>query len=226
MTDLGLSADELLSTTRTVRKRLDLTRPVERELILECLALAQQAPQPGNRQGRHFVVVTEPAQRAALGDIYRRALDIGYGGPPPREAAAAQALAERHRGGQPLADQVRILESVTYLYDHFQEVPVHVIPCIPALPEDAGPRGFATVTAWSSVMQSAWSFMLAARSRGLGTAWTTATLMFEDEVAELLGIPVEEYMQMGLIPVAHTKGTDFRAGPRPPLERVVHWNHW
>jgi nitroreductase len=228
MTQLQLTTDELLTTTRAVRKRLDLTRSVDRRTIEECLALAQQAPQAGNRQLRQFVVVTGSEQRLALAEIYRRALQIGYEGPPPREPSAAREIAERHRGEQSVEQYLRILDSVIYLYDHLHEVPVHVIPCVSSwrITPETPARGFQTVGAWGSVIQSTWSFMLAARSRGLGTAWTTATLMFERDVADLLAIPYDDFMQAGLIPVAYTKGTDFKAGPREPVASVVHWDKW
>jgi nitroreductase len=223
---LPLSPDELLTTTRAVRKRLDLTRPVEDGVVLECLALAQQAPQGGNREPWQFVVVTDADRRAALAGYYRQSIDVGYGGPPPREHDAATALAERHRGDQPLDDYLRILDSVIYLYDHLQDVPVHVVPCVPALPDGEPSRGFTAAGRWGGVVQGAWSFMLAARSRGLGTVWTTAHLRYEREVAELLGIPYESYMQTALIPLAYTKGTDFRPGRRRPLDTIVRWNRW
>jgi nitroreductase len=202
---LDLTPDELLSTTRAVRRRLDLERPVERELIEECLTLAQQAPSGSNRQTWSFVVVTDAEKRAGLARLFKQVAD-GY-------LAAA-----------PASSSPRIREGVMRLADHLQDVPVHVIPCIEGrtdgrtAPEQAG--------VWGSVMQAAWSFMLAARARGLGTVWTTFHLRHERETAELLGIPYDEVMQAALIPVAHTIGTDFRPGPRQPLETFVHWDTW
>jgi nitroreductase len=198
---LDLTPDELLSTTRTVRRRLDLVRPVEREVLGECLRLAQQAPNGANRQLWHFVVVTSAAERAALADLYRRAVTTP-GRQRPTMDAAMQA-------------------SVNHLLAHLDEVPVHVIPCVEA---KANPeRGCAH---WGSVIQAAWSFMLAARCRGLGTAWTTAHLQFEREAAELLGIPYDDVMQAALIPVAYTIGTGFKPGQRKPLETMLHWDSW
>ncbi len=213
-----LTPDELLSTTRSVRRRLDLTRPVERRLIEECLELAQQAPSGGNRQTAVFVVVTDPERRAALGAIYRRAWDRyvteGVAAGPPRAA--------RPPGGREL--QRRIGRSAQYLADHLAEVPVHVIACHRGRTEGAGQVQQAS--AFGSVLPGVWSFMLAARARGLGTAWTTIHLFHEREAAEVLGIPYEEYAQVALIPVAHTIGTDFKPGPRAPLDEFARWETW
>ena len=214
-TVLSLTPDELLSTTRAVRKRLDLTRPVEREVLEECLLLAQQAPSGSNLQGWQFVVVTDQGKRAALADLYRRGGEAYWARrateSPPTDLAA-QAAADRLRG------------SARYLAEHMHEVPVHVIPCIYGRPD--GRMANEQAALWGSILPAVWSFMLAARSRGLGTAWTTFHLKFEAEAAELLGIPFGEVTQAALIPVAYTIGTDFRPGPRRLLEEMVHWDAW
>jgi nitroreductase len=213
-----LTSDELLSTTRSVRRRLDLGRPVERELIEECLRLAQQAPSGGNRQGATFVVVTDPERRRALGDIYRRAWDRyraeGVLGEPPRRDPDPERRDQQRRIGR----------SAAYLADHLAEVPVHVMACHAGRTEDR-PQ-VVQASAWGSVLPAVWSFMLAARARGLGTAWTTIHLFFEREAAEVLGIPYEEVSQVALIPLAHTVGTDFRPGPRVPLASFARWDAW
>lgn len=215
---IDLPPDELLSTTRSVRKRLDLTRPVERELIEECLAMAQQAPSGGNRQGASFVVVTDPEKRRALGEVYRRGWDRylsqGILGAPP-----APTTDPARRGLQR-----RIGSSAKYLADHIGEVPALVVPCHPGRTE--GREQIIQASAWGSVLPAVWSFMLAARARGLGTAWTTIHLFYERDAAEILGIPYEEVSQMALIPLAHTIGTGFKAGPREPLDTFVHWDAW
>jgi nitroreductase len=215
---LELTPDELLSTTRSVRRRLDLTRPVERELIEECLLLAQQAPSGGNRQGMSFVVVTEPETRAALGAIYARAWERyrSEGVSTGRPGATPQPT------GRDL--QKRIGRSAQYLADHMGDVPVLVMACHPGRTEDRAQ--VIQASAFGSVLPAVWSFMLAARARGLGTAWTTIHLFYEEEAADVLGIPYEEVSQVALIPVAHTVGTDFKAGPRVPLERFAHWERW
>jgi nitroreductase len=213
-----LTPDELLSTTRSVRKRLDLTRPVERHLIEECLALAQQAPSGGNRQGARFVVVTDAATRRGIADQYRRGWDRylteGIVGAPSRPSGDP-AVRRRQR---------RIGSSAKYLAEHLHEVPVHVIACHAGRTE--GAPQIVQGSAWGSVLPAVWSFMLAARARGLGSAWTTIHLFHEREVAELLGIPFDEWSQVALIPVAHAVGTGFRPGPRIPLDEFVRWERW
>ena len=217
MPALPLTPDELLSTTRAVRRRLDLTRPVEREVLEECLRLAQQAPTASNWQNWHFVVVTDPEKRAGLAELYRRggesylrrpsALPNLHFADPERQAQAA-----------------RIWESAHYLLEHVREVPVHVIPCIQGRTD--GLPAVSQASRWGSIVPAAWSFMLAARARGLGTAWTTFHLNYEQEAAELLGVPYAEIMQAALIPVAYTKGTDFKPARREPLGTMVQWDAW
>jgi nitroreductase len=207
---LDLSPDELLATTRSVRKRLDLTRPVEREVLAECLRLAQQAPTASYAQNWHFVVVTDQQRRAALGELWRD----GAGSYLRRQAAAAAA-------DERLA---RISDAVRYLADHLHQVPVHVIPCVDGR-TDRAPVG-AQASRWGSIIPAAWSFMLAARARGLGTVLTTFHLRHEREAAELLGVPFGKVMQAALIPVAYSVGTDFRPAARHPLDTMVHWDRW
>jgi nitroreductase len=214
---LPLDPDELLSTTRAVRKRLDLERPVAPELIDECLQLAAQAPTGSNTQGWHFVVVTDPAKRAELGRLYKAGFEMAYGDP---EAAIAN---RGHADEISESTQRRVIDSAGYLAQHMGEVPVHVIPCIEGRIESGPVAWHAGI--WGSLLPSVWSFCLAARARGLGTCWTTLHLAHEKEAAELLGIP-EHVMQGALIPVAHTKGTDFKPGPRRDLDRIVHRDGW
>ncbi|WP_299560830.1 nitroreductase family protein [uncultured Mycolicibacterium sp.] len=211
---LNLSVDELLTTTRSVRKRLDLTRPVPREVLLECLELALQAPTGSNAQGWQWVFVEDPDKKKALADIYR---------------ANAYAYLDQPR---PAYDDVRgermdkVRDSARYLADHFHEVPVLLVPCLEGRPDHA-PAG-VSASFWGSLLPAVWSFMLALRSRGLGSAWTTLHLIGDGErqAAEVLGIPYEQYSQGGLFPVAYTVGTDFRPAKRLPAEQVVHWNGW
>lgn len=214
-----LSVDQVLTTTRSVRRRLDLDRPVSTELLRECLALATQAPSGGNDQGWHFVVVTDPATRAAVADAFRHGA-IQYaqrpsppGRPPRRELTSEQRAARK-----------RVMASAGYLFEQLHRVPALVIPCI-----DGRIDGVPLVdlaTAFGSILPAVWSFMLAARARGLGTSWTTAHLTVEREVADVLGIPFDTVTQVALIPVAHTVGDEFRPGPRRPLDDVVHWDRW
>lgn len=216
-TRLGLGADELLSTTRAVRKRLDLARPVDMALIDECLELAVQAPTGSNAQSWHFVVVTDEAKRARLGEFYKAGFDAYYGD--------GEAVESRLPADDPdyVATTRRVIDSASYLAEHMGEVPVMVIPCLWGRVD--GADSIIQAGAWGSLLPAVWSFMLAARERTLGTCWTTLHLTREREAAELLGLP-ERVMQGALIPVAHTIGTDFRSGPRRELSRIVHHDTW
>lgn len=202
------AADELLTTTRAVRKRLDLDRPVPPELIVECIEIAQQAPTGGNRQGWGFVVVTDDAKRAGLADLYRR-------------VAADYLRKLRDEAVDP--QTARVYDSAVYLSDVMDRVPVHVIPVIQGRADGQGTAGAASL--YGSITPAAWSFMLAARARGLGSAWTTLHLVHEKEAAELLGIP-DDYTQVALIAVAFYTGDTFRKAKRPPPETITHWNGW
>jgi nitroreductase len=208
------SVDKLLTTTRSVRKRLDLSRPVPPELVEACLEIAIQAPSGSNSQGWHFVVVTDAEKRRGLAELYRRAF----------EPYVKRSERPSYDTGDPRAAQMpRILDSATYLARHLQDVPVHLIPCIEARVETA--PAFAQASVYGSILPAVWSFMLAARARGLGSAWTTLHLVHEREAAELLGIPAH-VTQCALLPVAYFQGRDFRPAPRLPLGRVTHWNQW
>lgn len=205
MATLALTPDELLTTTRAVRQRLDLQRPVDTELIAECVRIAQQAPNGSGREGWHFVIVTDPGRRAALAELYRT------GG----EEYLASARAPKDPA---------LVRSARHLITHLAEVPVHVIPCMegrlrdPTTPQMSG--------FWGTIAPAVWSFMLAARTRGLGTVWTTFHLGREQEAAELLGIPYERVTQAALLPLAHTLGSGFKPARRAPLEQILHWETW
>lgn len=214
---VSLTPDELLTTTRSVRKRLDLDRPVERSVIEECLNIALQAPTASNMQHWQFVVVTDAAKRAALAELYRKAWDIYLTLPVAAPNLKFEDPA-RNEG------QVRVTDSAQYLVDHLHEVPVHVIPCLMGRLE--GMPSHAQAAYYGSIYPATWSFMLAARTRGLGTAFTTLHLFFEKEAAAILGIPFESVLQTALIPVAYSKGTDFKPAPRDPLSRLLHWDTW
>jgi nitroreductase len=200
--------DYLLSTTRAVRRRLDLERPVPREVILDCLRLAQQAPTASNSQTWRWLIVTDEAKRAALADIYRD--------------ASAEYFAAASTAG--LDDQTaKVRTSSLYLRDNLHRVPVHAIPLIKGRVDHVPPEHLAGF--FGSILPSAWSFLLALRSRGLGSSWTTLHLLAADRAAELLGIP-DGYTQVALFPVAYTIGTDFKPAHRPPVEEIVHWDGW
>jgi nitroreductase len=211
---IDLTPDQLLTTTRSVRKRLDFERPVPLELVRECLDIALQAPSGSNRQTWHWVVVTDAEHRKAIGEFYR--------------LAVADYLTGSGFAGRLFADdptrapvQARVGDSVAYLGEHMGAAPVLVIPGlqVPDLPvgNQAG--------LWGSILPAAWSYMLAARARGLGTAWTTLHLRYETEISELLGIPAD-VRQAVLIPTAFSIGTDFRPAARQPLDEVLHVDRW
>jgi nitroreductase len=213
---LDLTAEQLLTTTRAVRKRLDFERPVERDVVERCVELALQAPTGSNRQGWHFVFVDDPDKKRALADLYGRGFDPYAATPGPT-----------YDDGDPRAQRGEFVRgSAVYLREHFHEVPVMLVPVIEGrLPEDRSPV-FAQASVWGSLLPAVWSFMLAARLHGLGTAWTTLHLPFEQEAADLLGVPYDRYMQGGLMTVAYTKGTDFKPASRLPASDVTHWNAW
>ncbi len=214
--ELNLSADEVLATTRAVRKRLDFDKPVSREVIEECLQLALQAPTGSNTQGWQWVFVTDSAKKQALADIYAKNFAL-Y-----RNLASATTFEEGDLRGE---QKDRVTDSAQYLADNFHRVPVLMIPCIAGNLE--GVPSFVGASMWGSILPAVWSFMLAARERGLGTAWTTIHLMNggEKQAADLLGIP-DGVTQAGLFPVAHTIGTDFKPAKRLPLAPITHWEQW
>lgn len=207
------TVDQLLTTTRSVRKRLDFGRPVEPAVLERCLAIAMQAPTGSNEQGWHFVVVADAARRRALADLYRRAF-AAY-----REMNVDRRLPDDTRKAQ----MPRIVDSATYLADHLHEAPVHVVPCIEGRVEQAGVLAQASV--YGSILPAVWSLMLALRARGLGSAWTTLHLMFEQDAAAVLGVPAH-VTQVALLPVAYFSGADFKPAKRLPPSERTHWNAW
>jgi len=202
------SVDELLSTTRSVRKRLDLNRPVGRDVILECIRLAMQAPTASNEQDWRWLVVTDADKRAAIAEIYH---SIG-----------AEYLAQAAATASDPQTQ-RVYQSALGLTETLAKVPVHVIPCLDTRFD--GSNLLAAASAWASIIPAGWSFLLALRSRGLGSVWTTMHLAKEREVGELLGIPAT-VTQAALFPVAYTIGNDFRPASRPSAETITFWNTW
>jgi nitroreductase len=211
------TVDKLLCTTRSVRKRLDLDRPVDPALIEECLEIALQAPTGSNSQGWHFVVVTDEDKRAEIAGYYKSALE-GY---MAMQESAGPRWTET--GDPRAAQEDRIRESAIYLADNLHRVPVHLIPCVEGRVEEAGAMAQASV--YGSILPAAWSFMLAARARGLGSAWTTLHLAHEKQIAKLLELP-DHLTQTALLPVAHFTGDDFRPAKRLPLAKVSSWNRF
>jgi nitroreductase len=205
------TTDALLSTTRAVRRRLDLERPVERSVILDCVRLSQQAPTGGNRQGWRWLVITDPALRAQLAHLYAA-------GAADYFSAAGESM------GQADAQTKRVYASATWLVEHLAQVPVHVIPCLEARLEREA-SNFAAASLYGSIFPAVWSFQLALRSRGLGSTLTTLHLAREQDAAKLLGIP-DGVSQVALLPVAYTRGTDFAAARRSAPEQITYWNAW
>jgi nitroreductase len=225
MIDLA-TVDHLLTTTRSVKRRLDLTRPVEPDVIRRCIEIALQAPTGSNYQGWHFMVVTDPGKRAALAELYRNGL---------------KAYADLRGDKGPLwkSDDVRnvqrevVYEASVRLEERLQDVPVHVIPCIETRMEEIpfplyGQKSFESfyyASLYGSILQAGWSLMLALRARGVGSAWTTIHLVYEKEAAAILGIP-DNVTQTALLPVAYYEGTDFKPARRVPAETLTHWDTW
>lgn len=212
---LNLSVDEVLTTTRSVRKRLDLEKSVPREVLLECLDLAIQAPTGSNAQGWQWVFVEDAAKKKALADIYRANFAM-YRTLPDPEYAEGDTRGER---------RALVVSSAEYLAEHMHEVPWLLIPCLEGRVDEAPQLG---ASFWGSLLPATWSYMLALRSRGLGSAYTTLHLLGDGEkqAAEILGIPFEKYSQGGLFPIAYTKGTDFRPAKRLPLDQIAHFDSW
>jgi len=212
MANLGLSVDELLKTTRAVRKRLDFDRPVPDQVLRECVEYAIQAPTGSNVQGWHFVLVTERDKIEKIAAIYKKAFDW-YRDSPVYAGRVAEGISEQRD-----AQQARVADSADYLAENMHRSPALFIPCMEGRNATAGAAG--------SIVPAAWSFMLAAREQGLGTCWTTLHLMHEQEAADVLGIPFDEVQQWALSPVAYTAGTDFKPATRPDVETVISWNSW
>lgn len=211
-----MTPEELLTTTRTVRKRLDLDRPVPLDLVKHCVQVALQAPSGSNTQRWQWLVVTDADQRAALGGIYRR--------------ACHEYLSSSHAAGKLFADdparsrvQRRVGSSVEYLADRMGDVPVLVIPCLETDSAELPAGNQAGL--WASLLPAVWSYMLAARSVTLGTAWTTLHLRYEQEAAEVLGLPKNVH-QAALVPTAFYTGDTFKPAARQPLEEVLHLDRW
>jgi nitroreductase len=207
---LGLSADEVLTTTRSVRKRLDLTREVPRDVLIECIDIAHQSPTGSNSMRWRWMIIEDAAKRQAIADIYRANFEAAYAGAPEPE---------------PGSQADRVNQSARHLAAHLHEVPIHVIPLLADRMDEGTPSG-RQASRWGGILPAVWSFMLALRERGLGSAWTSLHLANERDVAELLGIPYDEYSQAGLFPVAYTIGTDFKRAARPPAEDFIRWNEW
>jgi nitroreductase len=212
MTLLSLDPDQLLSTTRAVRKRLDFSRAVPDPLIRECVAMALQAPSGSNAVTMRFVVVRDEKKRQAVGEIYRQVY-AGYKASPAYPGNPA---------GDPERDEVqrRVASSADYLGEHMGDAPVLVLGC------NEGHDRASALAGMGNILPGMWSFMLAARARGLGTAWTSMHRAREQDVADVLGIPYDTVAQAVLTPLAFTQGTDFKPAARPDPDAVIRRDGW
>jgi len=216
---LPLDADQLLTTTRAVRKRLDFSRPVEDSVIRECVEVAMQSPSGSNNMTMQFVVVRDEAKRKAIGEVYRqcyeiyRSLDGIYIGSIDKGDVAENA------------QQSRSASSADFLGERMGDAPVLILACNAGSRVEGAPAMMAA-SMMGNVLPAMWSFMLAARARGLGTAWTTVHLMMEQQVADIVGIPFDTVQQACLSPLAYTVGTDFKPAARPAADSIIHWDTW
>ena len=208
-----MTPQELLTTTRSVRLRLDLERPVSRDLLLACLRMAVQAPTGSNRQGWQWVFVTDTDKKRRIGELYRESW-YEYN----------KGRTEYPQGDPRREQQPRLLRSAQYLADHYGEVPAMVIPCVEGRAEGKGNLAMAAL--YGSIVPAAWSFMLAARLHGLACAYTTLHLKYEREVADLLSVDYDRYTQAALLTVGYVKGNSFKPAERLPLDSIVHWDGW
>lgn len=199
------SVDEALSTTRVVRRRLDLDRPIDTQVLLDCIDIAEQAPSGGNQGSRRWIIVQEQRLKDRLAELYM-------------EAAGEWMIQSSEKIAGTGHPQEKVMASAAYLAQHLAEVPAIVIPTIIGVHDGSGRPGL-----FDSIIQSVWSFCVALRARGMGTAWTTANLGKRDDIAELLGIP-DEMTQIAMIPVGWTKGTEFKMAPRLPAREITYFD--
>jgi nitroreductase len=213
MTKLNLTVDEALATTRAVRRRLDVSRPVPRGVIEECLELALQAPNGSNRNDWRWIVVDEPATVRAIAAEYRAAVELLASGrvPSPRYLAGGKG-------------DDRILSAAQALHEKLDQMPAFLLPLMPGTVE--GRSAVEQAAMWGSIVQAGWSFMLALRERGLGSLWATVSTRRTREIFDILGVPQDAYTLVGTFPVAYTLGTGFRPGPRAPLSEVLSYNRF
>ena len=216
---LPLDADQLLTTTRAVRKRLDFSRPVEDSVIRECVEIAMQSPSGSNNMTMQFVVVRDEAKRKAIGEVYRQCYEI-YKSLDGIYIGSTEKATEVEN-----AQQSRSASSADFLGEHMGDAPALILACNVGSRVEGAPAMMAA-SMMGNVLPAMWSFMLAARARGLGTAWTTVHLMMEQQVADIVGIPFETVQQACLSPLAYTLGTDFKPAARPDANSIIHWDTW
>jgi nitroreductase len=194
------SVDEVLRTTRSVRRRIDFERLVPPELLEECIGIATQAPTGIGGENWRFLVLTDAAPKAAIAELYRRALERFESAGGVTAKPAQQALAMR-----------------------LHEIPALILVCAESRPP--GESLPMQVGFYGSVLPAAWSLMLALRARELGSTWTSLHLLYADETARRLGIP-DGVTQTVLLPVGYTKDAVLSPATRKPPAEVTYWNTW
>ena len=217
------SVDQLLTTTRAVRKRLDLTRAVPRDVIQRCLEIAMQAPTALYGETWHFVVVTDRGQREAVAAVYRKAGEGHRSGAIPHDPYLSGVRATTP-GTARFDNQQRMFGSGGYLVEHMHEVPVLILACIEGRVEHAGAGAQASL--YGSIFPALWSLMLAFRARGIGSVITTQHIQhLEGEMARVVGLP-PGLTQAALLAAAYFTGADFKPARREPAREHTHWNRW
>lgn len=211
-------ADTVLTTTRAVRRRLDFDRPVPRQVVLDCLTIALQAPSGADAEDWRFVLIGDPAVKRAVADAYRAVFDTDV---RPRLAGIVGPQGAGDGADPAARRRARVYAGAEYLADNLHRAPWLTLAC--ATRPFPGPEMAPSV--FGSVFPAVWSFQLALRSRGLGSILTTLHLRRPQRVAEVLGIP-EGVTQCALLPVAHTKGTTFSPAARRPVSEVVFADRW
>ena len=214
MNELELSFEQVLTTTRAVRKRLDVSRKVPRVLLEECLELAFQAPNGSNKNMWRWIIVDDPEMVAKLGEEYRAAMGILGSGQQTSQFSDTKGVHAEDR----------LLESAYALADKIGHMPALLIPLMPGRAD--GKSVVEQAAMWGSIVQAVWSFMLALRSHGLGSCWATVTSRREREIAAILGIPFDEFTQVGMFPIAYTIGTDFKRAWRKSVDEVLTYNRF
>lgn len=222
--DLDLaSVDHVLTTTRSVRRRLDFEREVPLDLIEEALEIALQAPTGANTQTWRFMVVTDSAAKTKIADYYRQAAGAYVEGRTALSKTGVTMMREYEADDLRQQQRAALMKSGGYLMQHMQRAPVMVIPCIEGRFEHEDV--FTQASMWGSILPATWSLMLALRSRRLASAWTTLHLQYEKEISELLGIP-PNYTQAALLPIAWLAGGDLKPAERLPVREVTFWDRW
>lgn len=217
--------DEVLSTTRTVRFRLDFERPVEDEILEECLSLAQQATMGSNQEEWRVNFVRDPSLKLALAELYRDTYEVWVAKPLREDPAARKRLSPSERDDEAaVRRQARVMEGVKYLADNLERVPVLSLFSTETPPPPT-PVGKLASGFYGGIFPMIWSFQLAARSRGLGTVMATGAVHHAKEMADLLDLP-SSFTVVCLVPVSYSRGIEFRRAARRPLQEIYRYDRW